>query len=176
MRQVSDEGITGTLPSRWVPGDAPLAPPRRRRSLLRAARRPEPLSVFEPALRVPPEASGAGLARGALRAFFQALRAAAACLRARLASRLASFTRLRACFSSSFAIRTRCLATSACSRARSSGSIGSSRAAACAVAGGTDVLAPLPAPDGGAPALRLSLAVFPIRNRVVGEGRPVSHN
>jgi len=58
----------------------------------------------------------------ARRARFQALRATAASLRARLASRLASFRRLRARFSSSFAMRTRCLATSACSRTRSSGS------------------------------------------------------
>ena len=49
---------------------------------------------------------------------------AAACLRARLASRLASFSRLRARLSSSLAIRTRCLATSASSRARSKGSPG----------------------------------------------------
>jgi hypothetical protein len=58
----------------------------------------------------------------ARRARFQALRATAASLRARLASRLASFRRLRARFSSSFAMRTRCLATSACSRTRPSGS------------------------------------------------------
>ena len=60
----------------------------------------------------------------ARRARFQTLRAAAECLRARLASRLASFRRLRARFNSSFAMRTRCLATSACSRARSRGSAG----------------------------------------------------
>src|SRR5437773_48945 len=60
----------------------------------------------------------------ARRARFQTLRAAAECLRARLASRLASFRRLRARFSSSFAMRTRCLATSACSRTRSRGSAG----------------------------------------------------
>ena len=53
---------------------------------------------------------------------FQILRVEAASLRARFASRLASFTRLRARFNSSFAIRTRCLATSACSRTRSTGS------------------------------------------------------
>jgi len=58
----------------------------------------------------------------ARRARFQALRATAASLRARLPSRLASFRRLRARFSSSFAMRTRCLATSACSRTRWSGS------------------------------------------------------
>ena len=58
----------------------------------------------------------------ARRARFQALRAAAASLRARLASRLASFRRLRARLSSSLAIRTRCLATSACSRTRARGS------------------------------------------------------
>jgi hypothetical protein len=60
--------------------------------------------------------------RCARRARFQALRATPASFRARLASRLASFSRLRARFSSSFAMRTRCLATSACSRTRSSGS------------------------------------------------------
>src|SRR6267154_1712903 len=60
----------------------------------------------------------------ARRARFQTLRAAAEYLRARLASRLASFRRLRARFSSSFAMRTRCLATSACSRAGSRGSAG----------------------------------------------------
>jgi len=60
------------------------------------------------------------------RARFQALRAAAASLRARLASRLASLRRLRARLSSSLAMRTRCLATSACSRTRSSGSAGGS--------------------------------------------------
>jgi hypothetical protein len=65
-----------------------------------------------------------GLSFWARRARFQTLRAAAECLRARLASRLASFRRLRARFSSSLAMRTRCLATSACSRARSSGSAG----------------------------------------------------
>ncbi len=58
----------------------------------------------------------------ARRARFHALRAAPASLRARLASRLASFRRLRARLSSSFAIRTRCLATSACNRTRSRGS------------------------------------------------------
>src|SRR3984893_18170904 len=65
-----------------------------------------------------------GLSFWARRARFQTLRAAAECLRARLASRLASFRRLRARFSSSLAMRTRCLATSACSRARSRGSDG----------------------------------------------------
>jgi hypothetical protein len=65
-----------------------------------------------------------GLSFWARRARFQTLRAAAECLRARLASRLASFRRLRARFSSSLAMRTRCLATSACSRARSRGSAG----------------------------------------------------
>jgi hypothetical protein len=54
----------------------------------------------------------------ARRARFHSLRAAVAPLRARLASRLASFRRLRARLSSSLAIRTRCLATSACSSAR----------------------------------------------------------
>jgi hypothetical protein len=53
------------------------------------------------------------------RARFQSLRASDAYLRARLASRFASFKRLRALRSSSFASRTRCWATSACSRARS---------------------------------------------------------
>ena len=65
-----------------------------------------------------------GLSFWARRARFHTLRAAAECLRARLASRLASFRRLRARFSSSLAMRTRCLATSACSRARSRGSAG----------------------------------------------------
>jgi hypothetical protein len=60
----------------------------------------------------------------ARRARFQALRVAAASLRARLASRFASLRRLRARLSSSLAMRTRCLATSACSRARSRGSAG----------------------------------------------------
>jgi hypothetical protein len=77
----------------------------------------------------PPEPSTASPAR--LRAFFHALRARLACLRARLASRFASFSHLRARLSSSLAIRTRCLATSACSRARSRGSAdASSRGAA----------------------------------------------
>ena len=74
-------------------------------------------------------ASGVAVAGGsfwARRARFQALRAAAECLRARLASRLASFRRLRARLSSSLAMRTRCFATSACSRARSRGSAGAS--------------------------------------------------
>ena len=93
-----------------------------------------------------------------MRAFFHALRVASACLRARLASRLASFTRLRARLSSSLAIRTRCRATSACSRARSSGSAGS---AAEGVLGGS-VRLPL-APDGTAPADRFFLAVFPMQ-------------
>lgn len=53
------------------------------------------------------------------RARFQSFRASIAYLRARLASRFASFRRLRALRSSSFASRTRCWATSACSRARS---------------------------------------------------------
>src|SRR6266403_5098565 len=65
-----------------------------------------------------------GLSFWARRARFHTLRAAAECLRARLASRLASFRRLRARFSSSLAMRTRCLATSACSRARPRGSAG----------------------------------------------------
>lgn len=55
------------------------------------------------------------------RSRFQTFRLAAACLRARRASRLASLSRLRARFNSSFAMRTRCLATSACKRARSTG-------------------------------------------------------
>ena len=68
---------------------------------------------------------GAGAASFcARRTRFQALRAAAECLRARFASRLASLRRLRARFSSSFAMRTRCFATSACSRALSRGSAG----------------------------------------------------
>ncbi|MDB6087720.1 MAG: hypothetical protein JWN85_504 [Gammaproteobacteria bacterium] len=57
-------------------------------------------------------------------AFFQTLRVEAACLRARRDSRFASLRRLRARFSSSLAMRTRCFATSACSRARSEGSAG----------------------------------------------------
>jgi hypothetical protein len=60
----------------------------------------------------------------ARRARFHALRAAADCLRAFLASRLASFKRLRARLSSFLAMRTRCFATSAWSRARSRGSAG----------------------------------------------------
>lgn len=68
--------------------------------------------------------------RCARRTFFHVLRAAAACLRARFASRLASFTRLRARLSSSLAMRTRCLATSACSLARLSGSAGAGSAGA----------------------------------------------
>ena len=68
---------------------------------------------------------GAGAASFcARRARFHALRAVAECLRARFASRLASLRRLRARFSSSFAMRTRCFATSACSRALSRGSAG----------------------------------------------------
>ena len=59
----------------------------------------------------------------ARRARFHALRAAAATLRARFASRFASLRRLRARFSSSLARRTRCLATSACRRTRSGGSV-----------------------------------------------------
>src|SRR5512146_2918034 len=88
IRQVSDErdaGATGLL------------------SAPRAARRGRVLFFLPWAKRVcgcemrwAAEASGAGLARWSLRAFFHALRATAACLRARFASRLASFIRLRA--------------------------------------------------------------------------------
>ena len=53
---------------------------------------------------------------------FHALRASLASRRARLASRLASFSRLRARRNSSLASRTRCAATSACRRARSTDS------------------------------------------------------
>lgn len=85
----------------------------------------------------------------ARRARFQALRAEADCLRARFASRLASFRRLRARFNSSFAMRTRCFATSACSRALSKGSAGRSAG---------------------------SLSLFFILLPAKREGRPVSHN
>jgi len=93
--------------------------------------------------------SGAGAASFcARRARFHALRAAVDCLRARFASRLASFRRLRARFNSSLAMRTRCLATSACSRALSRGSAGTA----------------------------VSLPLFFIFMPAKRERRPVSHN
>jgi hypothetical protein len=67
-------------------------------------------------------AAAAAVLLAARRSCFHALRAVVACLRARRASRFASFKRLRARFNSSFAMRTRCLATSAWSLARSTGS------------------------------------------------------
>ena len=116
------------------------------------------------------EAARAEFPRCALRAFFHAFRVAAACRRARLASRLASFIRLRARLSSSLAIRTRCLATSACSRARSRGSAGSSAAAAPELDLGEAASAPPRASDGGVPADRLSRAVFPMGQTGVERG------
>jgi len=105
---------------------------RRRRRRRCFAREPaEATRALRATLRATPEVrSRAALEATALRepsfwarrARFQALRAAAASFRARLASRLASFRRLRARLSSSLAIRTRCLATSACSRTRARGS------------------------------------------------------
>src|SRR5579883_546338 len=171
MRQVSDEWVSGAPSSGlWCA----LRAVRRRRVLFLSplAPRAEPLEISVCGERLVAVGSAGGLARCALRAFFHALRAATACLRARLASRLASFTRLRARLSSSFAIRTRCRATSACSLARSSGS-GSSAAAAWLFRCGADASAPLPAPDGGAPAGRFLVAVFPMRNRgcVAGGGQ-----
>jgi hypothetical protein len=99
---------------------------RRRRCFRREATGAARALRAAPEARAPPAAlEVTGLfdpAFCARRALFQALRAAAASLRARLASRLASFRRLRARLSSSLAIRTRCLATSACSRTRPRGS------------------------------------------------------
>jgi hypothetical protein len=81
--------------------------------------------VFFPPRRCLPRTAGFAPELSTSRcAFFQTLRVEAACLRARRASRFASLRRLRARFSSSLAIRTRCLATSAWSRARSAGSAG----------------------------------------------------
>src|SRR6185437_2861883 len=91
MHQVSVEGVGRVLPSVRRLGALPAA--RRRCALLRWVPRGEPLRVRAWRMRW---AAAVGLARCALRAFFHTLRAAAACLRARLASRLASFTRLRA--------------------------------------------------------------------------------
>ncbi len=70
------------------------------------------------------------------RARFQIFRVEAASLRALLDSRLASFNRLRARFSSSLAMRTRCLATSACSLARSIGSAASAGSGVAVPRGG----------------------------------------
>jgi hypothetical protein len=168
MRQVSDDWVTGPLPSIGLLGSRPdawrrvlffLAP---RGALLRDDGRRARLA----------EGRGPVSARCALRAFFHTLRAAADCLRARLDSRLASFTRLRARLSSSLAIRTRCRATSACRRARSSGSAGS-LAGNAAGPGGS---APSLTPERSAPADDFSLLVFPMRKRAGGGGRPVSHN
>src|SRR6185437_10952972 len=171
MRQLSNYGVTGALPSgRPLPAPPPL---RRCRADLRFTARAEASSACPCALRLPAEMSRGGLARCALRAFFHALRATAACLRARLAS----LTRLRARFSSSLAIRTRCRATSASSLARSRGSAGSAAAGTTGVATGGNGSAPSLAADGGLPADRFSLAVFPIRNCGRGRGgRAVSHN
>lgn len=172
MRQVSVEGVSRALPSAWRL-EAPLAA-LRRRALLREVPRPELFRVRGCRRRLPAPDLPAGLARCALRAFFHTLRAAAACLRARLASRLASFTRLRARLSSSLAIRTRWRATSACNRARS---IGSAAAAAPEVAPDAEASAASRAPGGGAPVDRFSLPVFPMRNRgQMAKGRAVSHN
>src|SRR5579883_896080 len=145
MRQVSDEEFTGVLPSAWLSGLVRTA--RRRRVLLCLAPRADRFTDC-----------GGEFSRCALRAFFHTLRAAAACLRARFASRLASFIRLRARLSSSLAIRTRCRATSACRRARSSGSVGSPGVEA------PDAEASVPslAREGRAPADCFSLAVFPM--------------
>ena len=168
MRQVSDDCVTGPLPSTGRFG-SPLA--ARWRLLLRLDPRGELLRDGWLRARL---AAGRGplSARCALRAFFHTLRAAADCLRARLASRLASLTRLRARFSSSLAIRTRCRATSACRRARSSGSAGS----LVGDAPGPEGSAPSLAPERSVPADDLSLLVFPMRKRAGGGGRPVSHN
>ena len=183
MRQTSDEGVIAVLLSTWLSGAGDAWGVGdfswRRRALLRrlVRRGAGPLAfcaggLWARALRrcgraVRVEASaGAAFARCALRAFFHALRVAAACLRARLASRLASFIRLRALLSSSLAMRTRCRATSACSRARSSGSPGSP-AASVPGAGAPGLLL---APDGTAPAGRFFFAVFPIQRRLVAKG------
>ncbi len=138
--------------------------PRPRRAFLRLAR--------EAVVRLPADAAGAKSARCALRAFFHALRAAAESFRARLASRLASFTRLRARLSSSLAIRRRCFATSACSLARSRGSAGSPVAGASRLAPGAAAFAPSPAPDNGAPADRFSRTDFPMQ--MASRGRDVT--
>src|SRR6185312_1454818 len=150
---------------------------RLRPGFLRRVPRVGPLRVRGCRVRSPVADFAAGFARCALRAFFHALRATAACLRARLASRLASFTRLRARLSSSLAMRTRCRATSACSRARSSGSAGSPAADVVARAPAAEAFAPSRAPGGGVLVDRFSLAVFPMRNRgQMAKGRAVSHN
>jgi hypothetical protein len=177
MRQTSDEGVIAELLSAWLSGagdaggggDLSL----RRRALLRrlVGRGTGLLALCAWGLRwrgraVPAEASAGPFARCAFRAFFHALRVAAACLRARLASRLASLTRLRALLSSSLAMRTRCRATSACSRARSRGSAGSTAASIL----GAEAPGLLLAPDGTAPAGRFFLAVFPIQRRLVAKG------
>ena len=167
MRQVSGDWVTGTLLSTGFLG-SPRAVRRRvlfllgpRGAFLRDGGRRARLA----------EAPGAVPARCALRAFFHTLRAAAACLRARFASRLASFTRLRARLSSSLAIRTRCRATSACRRARSSGSAVSPLGGAPGPAGPAPAFAPERGPGEG-----FSLLVFPMRKRSSGGGRQVSHN
>ena len=149
---------------RWVRGTCSW---RRRGLLRRLVRRgvgAGPLAFCSLGVRrrrraVRAGASGRPFARCALRAFFHALRVAPACLRARLASRLASLTLLRARLSSSLAIRTRCRATSASSRARSRGSAGS---AAEGALGAEASRLPL-APDGIAPADRFFLAGFPMQ-------------
>ena len=180
MRQASDEGVIVVPPSTWPSGAGDAVGVGgvswRRRGLLRRLVRGGvgPLAFCARGVRRRWRVGASGLpfARCALRAFFHALRVASACLRARLASRLASLTRLRARLSSSLAIRTRCRATSACSRARSSGSAGS---AAEGVFEAEALGLPL-APDGPAPADRFFLAVFPMQKAGGGKGRPVSHN
>ena len=149
MRQVSGDWVTGALLSTGFLGSPRDA---RWRGFFFLVPRGELLRDGGCRARLA-EARGAVPARWALRAFFHTLRAAAACLRARLASRLASFTRLRARLSSSLAIRTRCRATSACRRARSSGSAGSA-------------LGGMPGAEASAPSLAaddFSLLVFPMR-------------
>ena len=134
-RRAGASGLPGAAATPRAAGFARLIRRRRRNAAATArraarafwARRCE-AAARPPVLRRPGAPSPAGFAPGLLfsarRARFHALRVAAACLRARLASRLASLTRLRARLSSSLAMRTRCLATSACSLARSRGSAG----------------------------------------------------
>jgi hypothetical protein len=131
-----------------------MGAPRRRRALLRGESR----AAGGRRRAVLAEAESP---RCALRAFFHTFRVAAASLRARLASRFASLTRLRARLSSSLAIRRRCLATSACSLARSSGSPG---ALAPGAAPEPAASAPSLAPGAGAPATRFSRTVLPMRS------------
>ncbi len=172
MLQVSDDWVTGVLPSAGLSDASTIAVCRR--VLLRWVRREEPFRACGRALRrrvlpLPAEASAADLLRcAALRAFFHTLRAASACLRARLASRFASLSRLRARLSSSLAMRTRCRATSACSRARSSGSPRSPAGAASGPAPAVSPFARSRAAAGGFPADRFSVAFFPMRGGECG--------